>query len=80
MTNIVRSSSDNADRGPSGGIWRDCPWRELQADPNKGTIYFNDFLKFRSRPQRLRRIGIEDLLDLPRRTACSFPALRKLKV
>lgn len=46
MTNIVKSSADNgsAARGPSGGVWRDCPWEKIMFDPNMGVHYFKEFL------------------------------------
>lgn len=43
MTNIVKSSSDNAGRGPSGGVWRDCNWADIVRDPNRGVAFFTDF-------------------------------------
>jgi len=43
MTNIVKSSANNAGRGKSDGIWRDCPWELMAADNNLGVTYFKDF-------------------------------------
>lgn len=31
MTNLVRHRSDNSSRGPSAGLWADCPWDSIKA-------------------------------------------------
>jgi len=43
MTNIVQSNNNNDGRGPSGGVWRTCPWAELRRDPNRGITFERDW-------------------------------------
>lgn len=34
----------NTGRGPSPGLWHDCDWVEIGRDPNKGVLFWDDFL------------------------------------
>ena len=45
----TKYAGDNSGRGPSQGIWSDCPWLEIVADPSKGTTYWDDFMSFGGR-------------------------------
>jgi len=36
-------SGANTGRGPSVGLWSECPWMDYAMDPTKGMAYFNDF-------------------------------------
>lgn len=36
--------SAQTDRGPSRGVWSDCPVEELLSDPSRGVYFFDDFL------------------------------------
>lgn len=40
------TNAPNTDRGPSPYIWGDCPWLEMEADPNLGVRFFDDFTSF----------------------------------
>lgn len=36
----------NTDRGESGNIWSDCPYKEIQEDKTKGCWFEDDFMEF----------------------------------
>lgn len=38
----------NTNRGPSPNIWGDCPWIDIQNDPNLGYCMWDDFLSYSS--------------------------------
>lgn len=41
------SGSADTNAGPSPGVWKDCPWSDIQIDPRVGFSFFDDFV---SRP------------------------------
>jgi len=41
--NKVGLRTINDDRGPSINLWADCPWSDIQDDPNKGQSFWDDF-------------------------------------
>lgn len=45
VTAIKRGSADTG-RGPSDGIWADCPWLEMLRDPGKGLTWYEEFMQF----------------------------------
>jgi hypothetical protein len=46
MISFVNSTSNDL-RGPSPGLWQDCPWQNIVDDPNRGIAYFNDTMNVR---------------------------------
>lgn len=46
LVDYKRNFEGSTDRGPSKALWGDCPWGALQADPNIGFTFFDDFLNF----------------------------------
>jgi hypothetical protein len=52
MPNYVRHRGNqganvpNTGRGPSPYLWGDCPWIEMESDPNLGVKFFDDFVDF----------------------------------
>jgi hypothetical protein len=44
--NKVQYKGYNANSGPSPAIWADCPWAEMQVDPNVGFTFWDDFVNF----------------------------------
>lgn len=40
----VYYKGDNSNRGPSPGVWAECPWMDMVADPNVGYYLWEDFI------------------------------------
>lgn len=47
---VAKNLSSDTNRGPSPGVWGDCPWNEIVEDPSKGVTFFDDFMSFPKTP------------------------------
>jgi hypothetical protein len=43
---FVQVAGDNAARGPSHGVWKSCPWLQMEEDPSLGWKHWEDFLAY----------------------------------
>lgn len=43
MASKIDYFGENSVRGPSGGVWANCPWRDAEWDPNIGVHFWDDF-------------------------------------